>query len=56
MVGVSALFVEGEPMVRLVGPPGELLPFPFGRQAVAQVEAAGEPAAVATVRETSFGM
>jgi uncharacterized protein (TIGR03085 family) len=47
---------RGEPTARLVGPPGELLLYLFGRQAVAQVEVAGEPAAVAAVRETSFGM
>ncbi len=47
---------RGEPTVRLVGPPGELLLYLFGRRAVAQVEVAGEPAAVATVRATAFGM
>ena len=47
---------RGEPTARLVGPPGELLLYLFGRQAVAQVAVAGEPAAVAAVRETSFGM
>ena len=47
---------RGESTVRLVGPPGELLLYLFGRQAVAQVEFAGEPVAVAAVRETSFGM
>jgi uncharacterized protein (TIGR03085 family) len=47
---------RGEPTVRLVGPPGELLLFLFGRSGVAEVEVAGEPAAVAAVRATSFGM
>jgi len=47
---------RGEPTARLVGPPGELLLYLFGRQAVAQVEVEGEPAAVAVVRDASFGM
>jgi uncharacterized protein (TIGR03085 family) len=47
---------RGQPVVRLVGPPGELLLYLFGRRAVAQIEVTGELAAVATVRETSFGM
>jgi uncharacterized protein (TIGR03085 family) len=47
---------RGEPTARLVGPPGELLLYLFGRQAVSQVEIAGEPAAIAAVCETSFGM
>ncbi len=47
---------RGEPTARLVGPPGELLLYLFGRRSVAEIELAGEPAAVAAVRETSFGM
>ena len=47
---------RGKPMARLVGPPGELLLYLFGRQAVAQVEITGEPSAVAAVRAASFGM
>ena len=47
---------RGTPTARLVGPPGELLLYLFGRCAAAQVEVVGEPAAVAAVRETSFGM
>jgi uncharacterized protein (TIGR03085 family) len=47
---------RGEPTVRLVGSPGELLLFLFGRRAVARVEIVGEPDAVATVRATAFGM
>jgi uncharacterized protein (TIGR03085 family) len=47
---------RGEPTVRLVGSPGELLLFLFGRRAVAQVEVVGEPDAVAAVRATAFGM
>jgi uncharacterized protein (TIGR03085 family) len=47
---------RGEPTARLIGLPGELLLYLFGRQAVAEVDVAGDPAAVAAVRETSFGM
>lgn len=47
---------RGEPTARLVGLPGELLLYLFGRCATAQVELAGEPTAVAVVREASFGM
>jgi len=47
---------RGKPTARLVGPPGELLLYLFGRRAVAQVEIAGDPAAIAAVRKTSFGM
>jgi uncharacterized protein (TIGR03085 family) len=46
----------GEPVVRLTGPPGELLLYLFGRQAAARVEATGPPEAVARVHETHFGM
>jgi len=46
----------GEPTARLVGAPGELLLYVFGRQAVAQVEVSGPPEAVAAVRRTQFGM
>ncbi len=47
---------RGDPTARLIGPPGELLLYLFGRQAAAQVEVAGVPAATSAVRETSFGM
>ncbi len=47
---------SGEPRARLVGPPGELLLYIFGRQAVAQVELSGSPEAVAAVRRTHLGM
>jgi hypothetical protein len=40
----------------LVGLPGEVLLYLFGRQAVADVEITGEESAVAAVRSTSFGM
>jgi uncharacterized protein (TIGR03085 family) len=46
---------RGDPVARLVGPPGELLLYLFGRQAVANVEVTGEPEAVAAVRDTRFG-
>jgi uncharacterized protein (TIGR03085 family) len=46
---------RGDQTARLAGSPGELLLSLFGR-AAAQVEVTGEPAAVAAVRETSFGM
>jgi uncharacterized protein (TIGR03085 family) len=46
----------GEPTARLSGPPGEVLLYVFGRQAVAQVEVSGPPEAVAAVRRTHFGM
>ena len=46
----------GEPTARLSGPPGELLLYLFGRQAVAQVEVSGPPAAVAALRRTHLGM
>ena len=47
---------RGEPVARLVGAPGEVLLYLFGRRAVAEVEIAGPPAAVAAVRDTAFGM
>jgi len=46
----------GEPVVRLSGPPGELLLYAFGRQGAAQVEVSGPSEAVAAVRGTHFGM
>ena len=47
---------RGAPVARLIGQPGELLLYLFGRQRVAQVDIEGDPAAVAAVRETAFGM
>jgi uncharacterized protein (TIGR03085 family) len=47
---------SGSPIVRLSGPPGELLLYLFGRQAAAQVELSGPSEAVAAVRGTHFGM
>ena len=47
---------RGEPAARLIGPPGELLLYLFGRQAAAHVEVTGPAEAVAAVRRTHFGM
>ncbi len=47
---------EAEPAALLSGPPGELLLYIFGRQAVAQVDVLGPAQAVATVDGTHFGM
>ncbi|GAY17857.1 TIGR03085 family metal-binding protein [Mycobacterium sp. shizuoka-1] len=46
----------GEHTAELNGAPGELLLYLFGRQAAAAVAVHGEPAAVASVRSTRFGM
>jgi len=47
---------RGEPAARLVGSPGELLLYLFGRRAAAHVDITGDPAAVAAVHEARFGM
>jgi uncharacterized protein (TIGR03085 family) len=47
---------RGEPAVRIVGLPGELLLYLFGRQGSAQVELIGPADAVETVGRTRFGM
>jgi uncharacterized protein (TIGR03085 family) len=47
---------RGEPTVRIVGLPGELLLYLFGRQGSAQVELIGPADAVETVGRTRFGM
>jgi len=47
---------KGEPTARLIGPPGELLLYLFGRQPAALVEVAGTAEGVATVARTHFGM
>jgi uncharacterized protein (TIGR03085 family) len=47
---------RGRPMVRVTGPPGELLLYLFGRQEAAQVEVDGPAAAVEAVRRARFGM
>jgi uncharacterized protein (TIGR03085 family) len=46
----------GEPVVRITGPPGELLLYLFGRRAAARVELTGPADAVATVHGTHLGM
>lgn len=47
---------RGEPTVRIVGLPGELLLYLFGRPGAAQVELVGPADAVEAVRRTRFGM
>jgi uncharacterized protein (TIGR03085 family) len=47
---------RGEPTARIVGPPGELLLYLFGRQGAAHVEVRGPAAAVDAVRRAQFGM
>jgi uncharacterized protein (TIGR03085 family) len=47
---------RGEPIARIVGPPGELLLYLFGRQGAAHVEVSGPAAAVEAVRRARFGM
>jgi uncharacterized protein (TIGR03085 family) len=47
---------DAEPRVRVTGEPGELVLFIAGRQEAADVQIEGEPAAVAIVRATKFGI
>jgi uncharacterized protein (TIGR03085 family) len=47
---------RGQPTVRLVGLPGELLLFLFGRRDVAEVEITGPSVAIEALRRTPFGM
>jgi uncharacterized protein (TIGR03085 family) len=47
---------RGHPRARIVGPPGELLLFLFGRRDAAEVEITGEPEAIEALRRTSLGM
>jgi uncharacterized protein (TIGR03085 family) len=47
---------RGEPTARIVGLPGELLPYLFGRKDSAQVEINGPTAAIEAVRRAHFGM
>ena len=47
---------RGKPTARIVGLPGELLLYLFGRQSAAQVEIRGPAAAVESVRQARFGM
>ncbi len=46
---------KGEPRARLVGAPGELLLYLYGRKDVAAVEIDGDPDAAARVRESELG-
>lgn len=46
----------GDPVVRLVGHPGELLLYLFGRQDAAHVDISGPSAGVQTVRRAHLGM
>ncbi len=46
----------GKPMARLIGRPGELLLYVFGRQSCAQVEVSGAPEVTAALQRTRFGM
>lgn len=54
--GESFIAKKGEPMVRVVGEPGELVLFLTGRRDAAQVTFEGEPAAVSAVRESDLGL
>jgi uncharacterized protein (TIGR03085 family) len=47
---------RGKPIVRIIGSPGELLLYLFGRQDDAHVEMTGPAATVEAVRRTRFGM
>jgi uncharacterized protein (TIGR03085 family) len=47
---------RGQPTARLVGLPGELLLYLFGRQCAARVEVTGPASAVKAVGRTQFGM
>jgi hypothetical protein len=47
---------EGEPMVTVSGPIGELVLFVYGRQDHAQVEFEGPDDAVAELRTAEFGI
>ena len=47
---------RGTPEARIVGRPGELLLYLFGRQAAAHVEVTGPDAAVEAVARARFGM
>lgn len=54
--GATVRARRGAPTVHIVGPPGELLLFLFGRQRAARVELTGPAAAVQAVRRARFGM
>lgn len=46
---------RGEPAITLVGPPGELVLYTYGRKAVARVAKHGEPDTVADVDDAQLG-
>ncbi|MFH8569698.1 TIGR03085 family metal-binding protein [Streptomyces sp. NPDC017993] len=54
--GRTAVAHRGTPVVTVVGEPGELTMFTFGRQAVADVELDGDKDAVARVRQAELGL
>ena len=55
-VGKTIRARRGEPVARLVGLPGELLLFLFGRRGAAQVEVSGPADAVEAIGRARFGM
>jgi uncharacterized protein (TIGR03085 family) len=56
LTGQVATARRGSPVVSLVGEPGELLLYLFGRQAVARVDLEGPADAIAVVEGTKIGM
>lgn len=47
---------RARPVVRLIGVPGELLLYVFGRQSAARADLVGPPDAVAAVERVRFGV
>ncbi|GAA3172481.1 MULTISPECIES: TIGR03085 family metal-binding protein [Streptomyces] len=54
--GRTAVAQRGAPVVTVVGEPGELTLFTFGRQRAAKVELEGDPEAVAGARQAALGI
>ncbi|MEU3712500.1 TIGR03085 family metal-binding protein [Streptomyces catenulae] len=54
--GRTAVARRGAPVVTVVGEPGELTLFAYGRQQQANVELAGDPEAVAGARQAALGI
>jgi uncharacterized protein (TIGR03085 family) len=54
--GATKRIRQGSPTVRLVGAPGELLLYLFGRREVAEVELAGDAGAVERVQTAQLGV
>lgn len=54
--GATIVAKKGEPLVRIVGEPGDLVLFLNGRKGAARVELEGPDAAVAAVRGADFGI